>query len=363
MRQTLLVRRSTTLAFANHCLGQRQCFLLAPMSSSSPAAGGSKAKSFRLPNADKAKFHDRPRRRRPRHDSALASHARRYDVAPPKPNTKSWPATSPDTVAAHWKTGRVVPRRKADDRVEQHLERILELDPNHADGPHRARLPPKRRPVDDPRRRDGRARPGLVRRPLRHAAASRAHRSGRKKSRVTQADWNNRIEQLRSWLTGRRPDKVAQARAEIQAISDPQAADAIVAVLGRENDSDLKRLWIEVASKLNIALALDALVDLSLTDPDEDIRHQCLEIPHQIGPARHCQRRTSAPSKTRQRNRQPGRQRLGQIGDRDAIGPLIDALITKHKIKVSDANPDQHAYTFSNDGGAPSASAAAGRKS
>ena len=25
-------------------------------------------------------------------------------------------------------------------------------------------------------------------------------------------------------------------------------------------------------------------------------------------------------------------------------------LITKHKIKVSDANPDQHAYTFSNDG-------------
>ena len=38
---------------------------------------------------------------------------------------------------------------------------------------------------------------------------------------------------------------------------------------------------------------------------------------------------------------------LGQIGDADAIGPLIDALITKHKFKISDANPDQHAYTFS----------------
>jgi hypothetical protein len=42
---------------------------------------------------------------------------------------------------------------------------------------------------------------------------------------------------------------------------------------------------------------------------------------------------------------------LGQIGDRDAIGPLIEALVTKHKVKVSDANPDQHAYTFSKDSG------------
>jgi len=39
-------------------------------------------------------------------------------------------------------------------------------------------------------------------------------------------------------------------------------------------------------------------------------------------------------------------QALKEIGDREAIGPLIDALITKHKVKVSDANPDQHRIPF-----------------
>jgi hypothetical protein len=42
---------------------------------------------------------------------------------------------------------------------------------------------------------------------------------------------------------------------------------------------------------------------------------------------------------------------LGQIGDPDAMGPLVDALITKHRFKVEDGNPDQHAYTFSPQGG------------
>jgi hypothetical protein len=42
---------------------------------------------------------------------------------------------------------------------------------------------------------------------------------------------------------------------------------------------------------------------------------------------------------------------LGQIGDRDAMGPLIEALITTHKVKVAEGNADQHAYSFSPDSG------------
>jgi hypothetical protein len=41
---------------------------------------------------------------------------------------------------------------------------------------------------------------------------------------------------------------------------------------------------------------------------------------------------------------------LGQIGDRDATGALIDALVTTHKFKISDANPGQIATSFSPDG-------------
>jgi hypothetical protein len=42
---------------------------------------------------------------------------------------------------------------------------------------------------------------------------------------------------------------------------------------------------------------------------------------------------------------------LGQIGDTDAIGPLIAALVTKHKFKIAEGSSDQHAYTFSPGGG------------
>jgi hypothetical protein len=31
---------------------------------------------------------------------------------------------------------------------------------------------------------------------------------------------------------------------------------------------------------------------------------------------------------------------------------LIDALLTRHRFKVGDGNPNQHAYTFSPEGGA-----------
>jgi hypothetical protein len=33
------------------------------------------------------------------------------------------------------------------------------------------------------------------------------------------------------------------------------------------------------------------------------------------------------------------------------MGPLIEALVTTHKFKLEDGNPDQHAYTFSPDSG------------
>ena len=42
---------------------------------------------------------------------------------------------------------------------------------------------------------------------------------------------------------------------------------------------------------------------------------------------------------------------LGQIGNRDAVGPLINAVVTKHKTKVAGGNSNQHAYTFTPSGG------------
>ena len=135
-------------------------------------------------------------------------------------------------------------------------------------------------------------------------------------------------------------------------MNDPAAADAIVAALRRENNADLKRLWIETAARLNSRTAIDALVDLSLNDPDDDIRHQCLEYLIKSGRTGIATPYIHALKDSHNETVNRAAMALGQIKDRDSIGPLIDALITKHRVKVSDANPDQHAYTFSKDSNA-----------
>jgi hypothetical protein len=258
--------------------------------------------------------------------------------------------TSPDTVDAHWQLAEWCREHKLRDERRQHLDRILELNPNHADA--RAALGFHQKDGQWMNRDDVMASRGLVLFDGKYVTPQQVELlKQQKEARVTQADWKNRVEQLRRALTGRRPDKASQAHADIQAIQDPQAADAVVDVLRRENDPQLKRLWIETAARLNSHVAIDALVNLSLHDPDEEIRHQSLEY---LIKSRPTGLTTPYIRALRDKDNEiinRAGAALGQIGERDAIGPLIDALVTKHTIKASAANPDQHSYTFSQGGG------------
>ena len=257
--------------------------------------------------------------------------------------------TSPDTVDGHWNLSEWCREHKLRDERRQHLDRVIELNPNHADA--RAALGFHQKNGQWMNRDDVMASRGLVLFDGKYVTPQQVELlKQQKESKVTQADWINRIEQLRRWLVGKRQDRASQAHAEIQAIQDPQAAEAIVATLRRENDPQLKRLWIETAARLNHHAALDALVNLSLYDQEDEVRHQCLEyLIKSRRPGLVTPYIRSLKDKDNVIVNRAGAA-LGQIGDRDAIGPLIDSLITKHKIKASDANPDQHAYTFSNDG-------------
>jgi hypothetical protein len=259
--------------------------------------------------------------------------------------------SSPDTVEAHWKLADWCRQHKLLGEYQRHLERILELNPNHAEA--RAALGFREKDGQWLSRDDVMASRGLVMYEGRYVTPQHVQViEQQKQTRSTQADWAVKIDQLRRALTGRRQERAAQARIEVLAINDPQAADAVVATLRRESDPDLKRMWIEVASHLDSRTAVDALVDLSLTDPDEDIRHLCLDYLVKSG------RPGLATPYIRALNNRDNEMvnraaiALGQLRDRDSLGPLIDALITKHKTKSGGGNPDQHAYSFSPDGSA-----------
>lgn len=257
--------------------------------------------------------------------------------------------TAADTVEAHWELAEWCRERKLRELAQQHLARILELDPHHEQA--RAILGFRKNDGQWMTRDEVMASRGMVLYEGRYVTPQHVELMEQaKQTKLSQADWANNLDRMRRWLTGRRQDKAAEAHAEIQAIRDPLAAEAVVALLRREQEAELKRLWIEVASRLDHQLAVDALVNLSLVDPDEEVRIRCLEYLTKSG-----RKGLVAPYIRALKNRDNeivnrAGAALGQMGNADAVGPLIDALVTKHKFKVSDVNPDQHAYTFSGDG-------------
>lgn len=259
--------------------------------------------------------------------------------------------SSPDTALAHWKMAEWCREQKLPAHAKQHVARVLELDPNHE----------KARTASGFRQQNGEwvtrddlmASRGMVLYEGRYVTPQHVELLERQKeSKVAEADWANNIDRLRRWLTGRREERIAQAHAELQAIRDPAAAEAVVNALRREKIPELKRLWIEIASHLDHQLAIDALVDRSLADPVEEIRMQSLEYLIKSGrPGLVTPYIRALKNRDNEIVNRAGAA-LGQIGDSAAIGPLIDALVTTHKFNASEVNPDQHAYTFSKDSSA-----------
>jgi hypothetical protein len=258
--------------------------------------------------------------------------------------------SAPDTVEAHWELAEWCSQRKMRSQARLHLERILELDPNHEQA--RGLLGYRKKDGQWMTRDDVMDGRGLV--PYEGRFVTRQHvelLEREKEKKVSEADWGKHLERLRRWLVGRRQDRADEALTEIESIRDPMAAEAIVGLLEREEDPELKRLWMEVASRLDHQAAVDALVDLSLLDEDPEVRHQSLEYLMTSG-RRGLVRPYILALKDRDNeivNRAGAA--LGQIGETDAIGPLIDALVTKHKFKIAEGNPDQHSYTFTPQGG------------
>jgi hypothetical protein len=258
--------------------------------------------------------------------------------------------TSPDTIDAHWKLARWCRDHKLRTLSQQHLTRILELDPDHAEA--RNLLGFRNKGGRWMTREDLMAARGMIKYEGRYVTRQHVELVERQKEiDLSQADWKNELERLRRSLTGRRAERAAEAHAKVLAIRDPMAAEALVALLQREQDSELKKLWIEVLAGLPSQAALDALVDRSLFDPDDDIRYQCLE--HVIASRRPGIITPYVRALKHRDNVIINRAgaALGQIGDPEAMGPLIDALVTKHKFQVGGGNPGQQGYTFTPGGG------------
>jgi hypothetical protein len=164
-------------------------------------------------------------------------------------------------------------------------------------------------------------------------------------------------EQAREWLTKVkrwRADmssaKSAPAIAALQEIRDPLAVPAILWLLYSERDLKVRILLYDVLVNIGNPAATVALLEIALSETRRDAYLECVDRVLKI-PAIATQKMLVETLKHADNQRvNRAAYILGKQGNVSVIAPLIEALITRHRVATGD-NPERTTTSFSGDGG------------
>lgn len=253
----------------------------------------------------------------------------------------------PDTVAAHRSMVSWCKEHKLSDQADHHLQRIIELDPN--DEQARTALGFQKHQGKWFKRDDIMAARGMrFYDGAYRTAQDIALRERDKAQQNAENEWFQQLKLWRSWLDGRRVDRADEALAEIRSITDPQAATSLVRMLAYEKDDGYRPLWMEVFSQVKHPATMRALITLSITEPDRDTRMQCVEYLLGMGQEIDISPYVKALRSKDNDTINITAEALTEIGNPEAISPLIDALVTRHKIPLPSTG--EMSASFSPDG-------------
>lgn len=251
----------------------------------------------------------------------------------------------PNTVEAHRDLVAWCKKHKLSKQVDHHLRRILELDPQ--DEQARTSLGFQKHQGRWMTRDQIMQQRGLQRYKGNYRTAQDIALKKQKENReIAEAEWFRKIDLWRGWLDN--PRRSDDAAANISAIRDPYATKAIVKLLEKEEDQDVRDFLTVTLAELNHPLAVITLVDFSLEDPVHEVRLECLDYllardePISLTPY------VNALDERRNSNEIINRaaEALQILGNTEAISPLIDSLVTTHKYQNTDAPPGEINASF-----------------
>jgi hypothetical protein len=167
--------------------------------------------------------------------------------------------------------------------------------------------------------------------------------------------WRKKLKTWRSWVIKNR-DRARQGEVEIRGIRDPHAANALVDQLNNEKEPrQLKLLYVDVLGQLPPnAIAIDGLVNHAMDDPDGKVREACLDEVTRVGSQRAIEsfvRGLKDPERIMVHRAAVG---LSRLNATSMTLPLIDALVTEHKV-LTGSGGGGLSPTFSDQGGGLSA--------
>lgn len=239
--------------------------------------------------------------------------------------------TFANTATAQWELAEWCRQRQLLDKRHHHLQRILEMDPDHAPARHAL----------------GYSQVGgqWVLRPNWQQDQGYVFYRGRwrlpqdvellevnAKRERAEREWLGKLTRFRSNLA---TDSADEAGKQIVAIRDPHAVRALGQLLKKERYRAVKLLYIEALRQIGTPAAVAVLIEASLNDPDVEIFYTCVdEIVRLRQPTAVAAYIKGLQDANNVRVNRSG-YALGQLGDASAIGALIDALITTHTIVIA----------------------------
>ena len=264
----------------------------------------------------------------------------------------------PDTVEGQLALARWCRTMQLPEQRVRHLERIIELDPDHAE----ARLALGYQKVEGEwKTRDEIFKDkGMVKDDSgRYRVPQQIEDIKRKRDQEkTRKEWFKKINMWRRWIDS---DRNQEALAQFQKINDPMAVPALHKQLQDETVESMRKMYIEAMARIGSPDAWQVLIGCSLDDADEEMRQTCLDyIEKQTGTGAvgtYIKRLRSKENYMINR----AASCLAQMKDPSSIRPLIDALVTLHSFQVTPASGNMNPTfgnspqggTFSFGGGAP----------
>ncbi len=253
----------------------------------------------------------------------------------------------PDTLESHRKLVQWCKQAQLSKQAEHHRRRILELDPE--DEKARESLGYQKHQGRWLTRDEIMAERGL----RYYDSAYRtpqdiALREREKEREASEAGWHRKIRRWRDWLNGRRSAEAAQ---QLAAIQDPRAAVPLAKLLKQEKDLRVRELLTSTLAELRHPLAVTTLVNLSLEDPDREVRLQCLDYLLKFHAPIHLTPYVKALKSPNNQIVNRAAEALYKIGHPAAMSPLIDALVTRHKYLKSNVPTGDLNASFSSGGG------------
>ena len=240
-----------------------------------------------------------------------------------------------DNIEGQWQLADWCKQQGLFEQRRNHLRRILELDPNHQQARHGLGyhfLAGQWITPQDFRRREGyEFYRGKWRTPQEIEVLET-----RARTEQAQKDWALKLRRYRTDLNGERAKLGYES---IASIKDPHAVKPLGELFAREPLRNLKMLYADVLAGIDTADAVGVLVERTLNDPDEELFHYCLDRllakppPHLADPFVNALKDASNARVNR------AAAALGSIGDKSAISPLIDALITTHARVIPGQGP------------------------